>query len=325
MRDLAIHPRDDDLVIATHGRGMWIIDDITPLRTMTPSVLAHGGAFVETKPVVQVLSTFGGWANGDAVFIGANPPGDAIITYYLQKRHIFGDMKIEVFDSTNKLVQTLPTGKRRGLSRTAWSMRMSPPRVPTAAAAAFVIGPRFLPGRYTVKLTDGDSVYATTLRVTGDPRASHSLSDRKAQMKLAVTLYDLLNQMTTVVDRMNDVRGSLDQRGDGLATLDTLLHALQRGSAQVDTMRKKIVATKEGGMITGEERLRENLAELYGSVVGYEGLPSEMQVERTSAIGRELGDVTKDFERWIQVELPKINKMLEGRGLPRIEPARVAP
>jgi photosystem II stability/assembly factor-like uncharacterized protein len=325
VRDLAIHPRDDDLVIATHGRGIWIVDNITPLRKLTAQTLAHGGAFVETKPVVQVLSTFGGWATGDAEFIGSNPPGDAVVTYYLQKRHIFGDMKLQVFDSAGKLIQTLPTGKRRGLSRTAWSMRMTPPRVPTAAAAAFVIGPRFLPGRYTVKLTEGDSTYSTTLRVTGDPRAAHSLADRKEGFKLAVTLYDLLNQMTSVVDRMNDVRGSLDQRGDGLAAMDTLLHALQRGSAQVDTMRKKIVATKEGGMITGEERLRENLAELYGAVVGYEGLPSEMQVERTSAIGRELGDVSHDFERWIQIELPKINKLLEARGLPKIEPARVAP
>src|SRR5262249_53461776 len=143
--------------------------------------------------------------------------------------------------------------------------------------------------------------------------------------KLAVTLYDLLNQMTSVVDRMNDVRGSLDQRGDGLATLDTLLTALQRGSAQVDTMRKKIVATKEGGMITGEERLRENLAALYGSVVGYEGAPSEMQEKRPSPIGRRLGDVSNDFQHWIQIELPKINKLLEGRGLERIETARVSP
>src|SRR5262249_19489284 len=287
--------------------------------------LAHGGAFVETKPVVQVLSTFGGWATGDAEFIGANPTGDAVVTYYLQKRHIFGDMKLQVFDSAGKLVQTLPTGKRRGLSRTAWSMRMAPPRIPTAAASAFAVGPRFLPGRYTVKLTDGDSTYSTTLRVVGDGRVSHAAADRQAEFKLAVTLYDLLNQMTSVVDRMNDVRGSLDDRGTGLATLDTLLKALQRGSAQVDTMRKKIVATKEGGMITGEERLRENLVELYGSVVGYEGRPSEIQVERTSAIGRELGDVTNDFERWIRIELPKINKMLEGRGLKRIEPARTSP
>jgi hypothetical protein len=90
-------------------------------------------------------------------------------------------------------------------------------------------------------------------------------------------------------------------------------------------MRKKIVATKEGGMITGEERLRENLAELYGSVVGYDGRPSEMQEQRTGAIGREMGDVSKDFERWVSIELPKINKMLEGRGLPRIASARVVP
>jgi hypothetical protein len=204
-------------------------------------------------------------------------------------------------------------------------MRMAPPRVPTAASAAFVVGPRFLPGRYTVKLTEGDSTYSTTLRVVGDNRVSHTAADRKSEFALAVTLYDLLNQMTSVVDRMNGVRGEIDDRGTSLAETDTLLHALQRGSAQVDTMRKKIVATKEGGMITGEERLRENLASLYGSVVGYEGRPSEMQVQRTSAIGRELGDVTKEFDRWIQTELPKINKMLEGRGLPKIEPARVAP
>ena len=229
-------------------------------------------------------------------------------------------MKLEVFDSAGKLVQSLPTGKRRGLSRTAWSMRMAPPRVPTAASAAFVVGPRFLPGRYTVKLTEGDSSYTAALRVVGDARVSHTAADRKAQFTLAMTLYDLMNQMTSVVDRMNDTRGSLEQRGTGLAVRDTLLAALTRGSAQVDTMRKKIVATKEGGMITGEERLRENLAELYGSVVGYEGRPSEMQVERTGAIRREMGDVSKEFERWIQVELPKINKMLEGRGLPRIEP-----
>jgi hypothetical protein len=202
---------------------------------------------------------------------------------------------------------------------------MTPPRVPTAASVAYVVGPRFLPGRYTVKLTEGDSAYSTTLRVVGDGRVSHAAADRAAEFKLAVTLYDMLNQMTTVVDRMNDVRGSLEDRSTGLATLDTLLQALQRGSAQVDTMRKKIVATKEGGMITGEERLRENLASLYGSVVGYEGVPSEMQVQRTSAIGRELGDVTHDFEKWIQIELPKINKMLEGRGLRRIQPARTSP
>ncbi|MGE5359637.1 MAG: hypothetical protein ACM3NQ_11515, partial [Bacteroidales bacterium] len=73
--------------------------------------------------MVQRIGAGGGWANGDAEFIGPNPPDDALITYYLQKRHIFGDMRLEVRDATGKLVQTLPTSKRRGLSRVAWSMR----------------------------------------------------------------------------------------------------------------------------------------------------------------------------------------------------------
>ena len=325
VRDLEVQLRDDDLVIGTHGRGIWIVDDITPLRNLAAGATSRGAAFVQTKPVVQVLSAGGGWANGDAEFIGPNPPGDAVITYYLQRRHIFGDLKLEVFDSSGKMVQTLPAGKRRGLSRAAWTMRMAPPRIPPAATAAFAVGPRFLPGTYTVKLTEGDVVTSTALRVVGDPRTSHAAADRKAQFALAITLYDLMNQMATVVEQMNDARGALDQRGTGLVAVDTLLQALQRGSATVDTMRKKIVATKEGGMITGEERLRENLAELYGSVVGYEGRPSEMQLQRTGAISGELGDVSKSFTRWIQTELPKINKMLEGRGLPRIEPAKVLP
>ena len=99
VRDLAIHPRDNDLVIATHGRGIWIIDDITPLRSLTPAVLASNVAFMKARPTVQRIGAFGGWVNGDAAFVGPNPSDDAIITYYLQKRHIFGDMKLEVLDS----------------------------------------------------------------------------------------------------------------------------------------------------------------------------------------------------------------------------------
>ena len=70
---------------------------------------------------------------------------------------------------------------------------------------------------------------------------------------------------------------------------------MRRASAEVDTFRKKIVATKEGGAITGEERLREFLADLYGNVVGFEGRPSQTQVERADALARELADVVKSL------------------------------
>src|SRR5207249_3304239 len=64
VRDLAIHPRDHDLVIATHGRGIWIVDDITPLRALTPEALASNVVFLPARPTVQRVSASGGWANG---------------------------------------------------------------------------------------------------------------------------------------------------------------------------------------------------------------------------------------------------------------------
>jgi hypothetical protein len=75
------------------------------------------------------------------------------------------------------------------------------------------------------------------------------------------------------------------------------------------------VATKEGGAITGEQRLREYLTELYGNVSGYEGRPSQTQIDRSDAIAHELGDVVKDFDAWTARELGGINSALRQKGL----------
>lgn len=317
VRDLAIHPRDHDLVIATHGRGIWIIDDITPLRALTPQTLASDVVFAKVRPTIAPLSAGGGWANGDAMFVGQNPSSDAVITYYLRKRHIFGDMKLEVLDSAGHLVGTLPTSKRRGLSRLTWGMRLKAPTVPAAAAAAggATVGPRVLPGTYTVRMTKEDKVYTTPLVVLPDPRATHSAADRKAQFELSVKLSALLGEMSAAVDRINDVRLALDDRSTKLPSADSLVARLLKAESTVDSLRKKIVATKEGGMITGEERLRENLADLYGNVTFYDGRPSKTEVARTTAIGRELQDVSRSFDAFVAKEIPGINAALASRKL----------
>ncbi|HEX9160727.1 MAG TPA: hypothetical protein VF980_03395, partial [Thermoanaerobaculia bacterium] len=291
VRDLVIHPRDNDLVIATHGRGIWIVDDITPLRSLTPENLGKEAFFVQSKPAVQRIDAFAGWVNGDAAFVGPNPPNEAVITYYQRRRHIFGDMKIDVVDADGKVAGTIPSGKRRGLSRVNWGMRLPAPRIPPAAtgAGSAAIGPRLLPGTYTVRMTKDQNVYTTPLNIVMDPRVTYSLEDRRAQFALATKLGALLGTMTDAVERINGVRAALDQRAAKLDTGDALVTRLRTASDEADTMRRKIVATKEGGMITGEERLRENLADLYSSVNGYEGPPTQMQIERTDAIARELG------------------------------------
>ncbi len=321
VRDIAVHPRDSALVLATHGRGIWIVDDITPLRSLTEDMLSREAAFVPGKPVVQRLVAFGGWGYGDAAFEGPNPPADAQIVYYQKKRHIFGDMKLEVFGPDGKLLTTLPTSKRRGLSRSAWSMRLKAPRVPPAATLAYGAnnGPRVLPGTYSVRMTKDKNVYETKLELVPDPRSKHTPEDRKAQFALAMKLYGMLGDMTFAVDRINGLRAALEERAGKLPAGDPLAARLRKASADADTLRQKIVATKEGGMITGEERLREYLTDLYSNVITYEGRPSATQVERTDSLGRELADVVKEFDAWAGKELQGLNQALAAQGAAPIE------
>jgi photosystem II stability/assembly factor-like uncharacterized protein len=321
VRDLAIHPRDNDLIIATHGRGIWIVDDITPLRALTPDVLGKEAVFLQTTPAVQRILAQGGWVNGDAAFEGPNPPGDAVVTYYQRRRHVFGDLTMDVTDASGKVVGTIPSSKRRGLSRVTWSMRLKAPTVPPAASAAFgaAFGPRVLPGTYTVRLTKDQNVYTTPLQIVPDPRAKHTAEDRKAQFDLAMKLYKSLDEMNTAVNRINSTRLALDDRAAKLPANDALAKRLRTASSQVDDLRKKIVATKEGGMITGEERLREFLTELYGNVVFYEGRPADMHAMRAEALEKELADVVKSFDDWAAKELPSINSALAKKKLEPIK------
>ncbi len=320
VRDLVIQPRESDLVIATHGRGIWIIDDITPLRQLTPENLARGAFFVDSKPAVQRISASGGWVNGDAAFTGPNKSNDAVITYYQQKRHIFGDLKIDVLDSDGKVAGTIPSAKRRGLTRVTWAMRTPAPTIPPAASGAggATLGARLLPGTYTVRMTKNDQVYTTSLNVVMDPRSAYRPADRRAQFALITRLGALLGDMTSSLERINVVRLALDDRAARLPANDALARRLRAASGQVDNMRRKIVATKEGGMITGEERLREYVSNLYGDVNGYDGAPTDMQVMRAEALTRELADVVNGFDQWSKAQLPAINDVLAKKKLEAI-------
>ena len=218
VRDLAIQPRDNDLVLATHGRGIWIIDDITPLRALTPDLLKQEVAFVSARPVQQRIEGQGGWANGDAVFIGDNPPDAAVINYYQRERHLFGKLKLEVLDSSGRVVDELPASKRPGLNRVTWPMRAKPPRVPPAAqiAVAGIRGPRLVPGAYTVRLTKAGKVSETKLTVGLDRRAKFSAAERKAQFDAAMKVHALFDQESALMDRIVSLRKALAQSGGAL-------------------------------------------------------------------------------------------------------------
>ena len=320
VRDIAIQPRNNDVVIATHGRGIWIIDDVTPLRALTPDVLARDVAFLPGRPIQQRIQGGGGWVEGDAKFSGANPPPGAMINYYQQTRHVFGRMKVEVFDGAGKLVDTLPASKRKGLNRVVWSMQSKPPRVPTAAqtAGAARSGPRVLPGTYTVRLTKGDQVLEQKVEVGLDRRASFTLDDRKAQYDEAMRAHALFGRMTDLIDRLNGLKALAMGRAAGLPATDALQQPLQGFTEQIDGLRKEIVATKEGGAITGEERLREYLDQAYGALLSYEGRPGDYQVARINALEQDLKAVEDRTKTLVDRDLPKLNELLRERGVESI-------
>jgi hypothetical protein len=322
VRDIVVHPRTSDLVVATHGRGIWIVDDITPLRSLTPKVLTSEAGFLTGAPAQQRVNTFGGWAEGSAAFNGPNSPNAAVINYYQQKRHIFGRMKLEILDAEGKVVDTLPSNNRRGISRVDWPMALKPPHVPPAASAAFEAaeGPRVLPGTYTVRLTRGKDTYTETINIGLDARAKFGLDDRKAQFAAVMRLYDLLGDMSYDVDRINGVRMALLQDSEKVGKDAALAKHLQELAAKVDDTRRKIVATKEGGAITGEERIREKTAQLYGSLNLYEGRPGDYQLARIDSLKKELGDVEAEFDGFLGKELPAVNKSLGKAKLPPIQP-----
>jgi photosystem II stability/assembly factor-like uncharacterized protein/outer membrane lipoprotein-sorting protein len=298
VRDLQVHPREHDLVVATHGRGIWIIDDLTPLRNLTADAMSSEALFLPGRPVQQRMPANGGWVEGDATFVGRNAPGGAVITYYQRTRHLFGPIQLEIYDSAGKLVDTISPTKRRGLNRAVWSMQVKPPRVPRAASVALssAQGPRVPPGTYTVRLTKGGKSIETKLEVGLDRRAPYTAADRKAQFEAVMRAHALFEQMSALIDRIDVARAAAAERAKAPSASDADKARLQAAADSLDSIKRKIVATKEGGAITGEERIREHLDTVYGALNGWEGKPAAYQVERVETLARELADVAKELD-----------------------------
>ena len=120
------------------------------------------------------------------------------------------------------------------------------------------------------------------------------------------------------MDRILNLRGSLAKSAEALPEGDALRQTIADFDKKVDAVRKQIVATTEGGAITGEERLREHTDQLYGAILSYEGKPADYQIANIDALRRELEDVTKEFQQLIAKDLATLNDALKAKGQPAI-------
>jgi len=325
VRDLAFAAHDDNLVLATHGRGLWIIDDLTPLRDLASRDITAPIVFLNARPTEQRIEGSGGWPEGDATYHGENPAAGAVITYYQSTRHVFGRLTMDVVNDRGEVVATLTPGTAKGINRVTWSMQVAPPRVPTAAQAAFAgtQGPRVLPGVYTVRLTTNGVTYTQPLTVGLDHRADYSVEDRRLQYAAAMKAHALFSHMSDVVDRLNGLKALLQQTREHTTNHD-LREAIEAVAEQTEGLRKRIVATTEGGAITGEERLREHLDQVYSALLSYEGRPSVDQEHRVDALATELGEVEAESNALINGPLQKLNRRLQAAKVPPIRVADAA-
>ncbi|HUP60292.1 MAG TPA: glycosyl hydrolase [Thermoanaerobaculia bacterium] len=316
VNDVKIHQRDGDAIIGTHGRGIYIIDDITPLRALNSETLSKDVAFLASRPSKLNIPAFEGRMEGDDLYSSGALDDVASISYYLKKRHVIGDSKIEIYDADGKLLQTLTAGKRRGINRVDWAMRMKAPKMPAGSSLVFsggaFYGPRAAEGKYTVKLIKGKETYATTLELVPDPRATYTAEDRTLQQKTVRRLYDMLADFTFLTERVRTLRDQANARAGKLSGGDK--KRLGDFATKLDTTYRNLVATREGGWLSGEEQLRERIGALYGAVNSYDGRPTDSQIGEADVVAAELAKQQTAFDSATK-ELAQINRTLSSRKL----------
>jgi hypothetical protein len=307
--DIAFQTKQNDLVLATHGRGIIIIDDLTSLRNLTQTVLDQEFAFLPVRP--YYFPTGIGFQDfpGDSEFSGTNPSSSATICYYLKKRHTFGEMYIDIYDSAGTFLRKLPAGNRKGINIVRLATSMDPPKVPKSpnilGEAAF--GPEYPAGKYTVKLVKGNETFTTDLILNDSPDWKHSEADRKLQRETLLKAYNLLEGLASIDQKILDARDALKSKeakakGSTLKKIKTLISACE-------DMHEKISATQAGeGGITGQVRLRENIAEIYAAVGGYAGKPTDLQIKALDNYAHQVRDFGSKIDNLLATDITRLIK-----------------
>jgi hypothetical protein len=234
--------------------------------------------------------------NGDEEFVGRDLGEVASVFFYQEKRHIFGDMRVEIYDSDDALIATLPAGKRKGMNRVDWPMRLEAPKIPPATSLTFAfIGPRVPEGTYRYRIVKGKESQEGTLELAADPRSPYSAEDRRVQQETALELYDALETLTYLVDALIDLR---DQAGARAGEAGGRAAArLEAYAEEVDALRASLVSTSAAGWLSGDEKLREKLTDVFGAVAGYDGRPTDSQLGQTAKLVREVTAARERFDR----------------------------
>jgi photosystem II stability/assembly factor-like uncharacterized protein len=347
---ITVQEQFNDLVIATYGRGAWILDDVTPLRDLTPQVLNADAHLFTPRPAYRFRAITAPATPYDDLTVGDNPPYGADINYYL-KAAAPGPVTIAIQDAKSQTIRTLNGAPSPGLHRVYWDLRDTPSKRVTYRTSPLYapdirVGPDGIreseggfgtgggglavmqaPGTYTVKLTVGGRDYSQPLRVLKDPHSGGTEADIEAQHRM---LLDVRRDLDVAVDAVNGAEMVRGQIAHLLTILDNaeLKRAAQELDQKIATVEGTLVELRATGRGQDGVRFGSKLVQKFGYLAN--GLQSNdfKPTNQQLAVQKDLADRLKASQGQLgdvmNRELGALNDMLRRANMPSIvtAPAR---
>ena len=333
---ITVQEHFNDLVIATYGRGFWIMDDITPIQQMTSEVMNANAHLFPVHPTYRFRGITVPYASTDDPTAGQNPPYGASINYYLKSAP--RDVSIKIVDAEGKTVQTIRGSRNVGLNRVWWNLRNEQSkevrlRTPPAYAPEIRVNAEgwrplpeggrmtilMAPGTYTAKLTvDGQEVGSQPVRVLIDPNAGGNEADVQKQTAMLSELRKDLESAADMTNQIEIIRGQLD----GLRQI--VRDAAVRTAA--DDLDKKLIDIEENliqrkysgqGQDTTRfpVKLLGKITYLAGGVSVGDNPPNTQQKEVQAMFESRLADLRKRLDAVVSGDLANFNRLLRDKNI----------
>jgi hypothetical protein len=343
VHDMVIHPRENDLVLGTHGRGFWVLDDITILEEMTAEVASSGVHLAGPRTARQLsFNNRGRSSLGHSRFASRNPPSGVMIDYWVGPSasatggEEAGALAIEILDRGGDVVRRLdpPAGATRpGIHRLVWDMRYAPALLPNLEGG-FDRGSRapwVLPGDYQVRLRRGTQEQVREVRIVGDPAVDISAADRASWHDTQVLLYEMIEVSHAVVTTARQLEGQLAQvrellgmRPDAAEVLGERVDDIQ---AKLQGILDEMQGADSGGGATqpGAPPLASQIRQIYSALGASTALPTAEQTRLTGRSRELLSEQVDAINQLLEVDLVELRRQLDQAGIPWTPGRLVAP
>lgn len=293
MPSAAVHfidlqKRTNDLVMGTHGRGIIIIDDISPLREINKEVMKEKVHFFSSKPFVMTdQSGFNGSFGTETQFVGANSTTSAQIKYFLPKRHTFGKMSLEIQDMEGNTLTTIGAGKAKGINIVNWGFKTKQPKAAKGKTFSFgaFTAPTVKAGTYKAVLKKGKDTYEMEVEVVYDERTGLSAKDRDLKYDTTMKLFHMTEELAFLVYEAD-------------AYIEATKDSNKKVSAKLTELKETLVITTGDNYVgSAEPQLREKMADLYSKVASSYDKPSAAELDNLTIIENRFEKAKTDFEK----------------------------